>query len=395
MMGADRQIASDYLRQQTVSASVANPSTVMSDCAVSAVVLALLLLLVTAGTAGAFGQSGTEQVDVETDSTQLTVDVQSDGNATWAVTYRISLDDETDTEAFESLRQDVQNDSTPYTDRFGDRMRRIAATAENETNREMAIRNVTVETRTQVDTGLLVYRFEWTNFAAVDGDTVRAGDAIDQFYLDSTTSLRIRWPEGYERSSSDPPPTSTEDGEITWQGQLSFDPGEPRVVVVPEGETPTGTTQQQGGGTNTDGTTTPAGDAGSGGLPTALLLVLAVLVVGAAALLYTRREALVGDDESEGESAGGDGDDGDDAAGPPPELLSNEERVLRLLEENGGRMKQKKVAEQLDWTAAKTSQVVGDLRDDDELESFRLGRENVLTLPDVDLEASDDADEES
>jgi hypothetical protein len=28
-------------------------------------------------------------------------------------------------------------------------------------------------------------------------------------------------------------------------------------------------------------------------------------------------------------------------------------------------MKQKQVAEQLDWTAAKTSQVVGDLRDED------------------------------
>jgi uncharacterized membrane protein len=68
------------------------------------------------------------------------------------------------------------------------------------------------------------------------------------------------------------------------------------------------------------------------------------------------------------------------------ELLSNEEKVLRLVEDNGGRMKQKQVVEELDWTAAKTSQVVGDLRDDEKLESFRLGRENVLTLPDVDLE---------
>jgi len=49
-------------------------------------------------------------------------------------------------------------------------------------------------------------------------------------------------------------------------------------------------------------------------------------------------------------------------------------------------MKQKEVADRLDWTAAKTSQVVSDLRDDGKVEAFRLGRENVLTLPDVDLE---------
>jgi len=62
--------------------------------------------------------------------------------------------------------------------------------------------------------------------------------------------------------------------------------------------------------------------------------------------------------------------------------LSNEEQVLRLVESNGGRMKQKRVAEELGWTAAKTSQVVTGLRDDGELDGFRLGRENVLSLPD-------------
>jgi uncharacterized membrane protein len=69
---------------------------------------------------------------------------------------------------------------------------------------------------------------------------------------------------------------------------------------------------------------------------------------------------------------------------PPEELLSNEERVLKLLDEEGGRVKQQAVAQRLDWTDAKTSQVVSDLRESDEVEVFRLGRENVLTLPDED-----------
>jgi hypothetical protein len=47
-------------------------------------------------------------------------------------------------------------------------------------------------------------------------------------------------------------------------------------------------------------------------------------------------------------------------------------------------MKQQEVAESLDWTDAKTSQVVTSMRDEGSLESFRLGRENVLVLPERD-----------
>ena len=63
-------------------------------------------------------------------------------------------------------------------------------------------------------------------------------------------------------------------------------------------------------------------------------------------------------------------------------LLSNEERVLQLIADNGGRMKQQAIVQELDWTDAKTSQVVRELRDEGELEGFRLGRENVVRLPD-------------
>jgi uncharacterized membrane protein len=52
-----------------------------------------------------------------------------------------------------------------------------------------------------------------------------------------------------------------------------------------------------------------------------------------------------------------------------------------LLEDNGGRIKQQRIAEEYDWTDAKTSQVVGSLREDDAVETFRIGRENVVALP--------------
>jgi uncharacterized membrane protein len=92
------------------------------------------------------------------------------------------------------------------------------------------------------------------------------------------------------------------------------------------------------------------------------------------------------DDESESEadeSAAASGEE--DTADVDPwedELLSNQERVLALVEHEGGRMKQQEVAGTLDWTDAKTSQVVRKMRDEGELDAFRLGRENVLVLPD-------------
>ena len=373
----------------------------MSISAGRAVLLVAVTLLVTAGTAGTasgFGQPGPEQMDVTADSTRLNVALQQDGDATWEVVYRIRLETENDTEAFEQLRRDIQNDSTPYTDRFGDRMRRIASNAENATGREMAVRNVTVDTRSQVDYGFLVYRFEWSDFAAVDGDTLRAGDAIDQFYLDAETTLEMRWPDGYTADSVTPAATETGDDEVIWRGELDFDPGEPRVVAVPQGETPA----------PPDGTTAPAtgGNGGDGGGSLALVVGLVVLAVTVGGWWYTQRDDSDGDGGSPtGEPAAASSPDDETAASessgdepteptePPTELLSNEEKVLRLVEDNGGRMKQKHVAEELDWTAAKTSQVVGDLRDADKLASFRLGRENVLTLPEVDLEPNGDDSE--
>jgi len=276
----------------------------------------------------------------------------------------------------------------------------------------MAVQNVSVETRResqpQVEYGLLVYRLEWTNFAAVDGDRIEAGNAIDQFFLDSQTSLRFTWPDGYSMASTMPDATSSSAGEIVWEGQRDFDPGEPRLVVT-SGETPTATATDGGaGGDGSDGSDgSDAGDGSDGGdggdsgsnLALVALLVVAALAVTGGVWLFARRNGVpttAGDDDAgatAGESESDAGGDSGGTGGPPPELLSNEERVLRLLDDNGGRMKQKQVAEQLDWTAAKTSQVVSDLRDADELDSFRLGRENVLTLPDVDIEGEDDGTE--
>jgi uncharacterized membrane protein len=79
------------------------------------------------------------------------------------------------------------------------------------------------------------------------------------------------------------------------------------------------------------------------------------------------------------EDADDDGDDADDDIDEA--LLSDEERVLRLLEGNGGRMKQANIVTETGWSNAKVSQLLSGMHDDDEIQKLRIGRENLIALP--------------
>jgi len=344
--------------------------------------------------------------EVDADRTRIRVALQPDGDGRWTVELWTRLEDDADEEAFASLEADVRNDSDPFSADFRERMNGSATAASDATGREMAIENVTVSTRTEgvpSSYGVLAYEFEWTNFAAVDGDRLRAGDAIDGFLLEENTRLRISWPEDYRLADAEPEPDDRTDAAVVWQGgETDFVTGQPRIVA----------------------TSAPAEDDSLLPIVAAVVAVLAVLFVlawlvrsgrldlsglsdsgstdddataagsadvGAGAAAGARSAATEADDGVTADAGATDGkadatpesgaDGSDDADDVPPELLSNEEQVLRLLEDHGGRMKQQQVVSELEWTEAKTSQVVTSMREAEQIEVFRIGRENVLALP--------------
>jgi hypothetical protein len=334
------------------------------------------------------GGSPVYQQGVDTDSVRLIVSVDGNGSATWTVQYWTRLDDENTTDAFESLRSDIEANPSNFSDRFASRMRSTVRTAENATGREMNASDfeVRAERRTPPDYGVVAYTFRWDGFAAVDGDTIRVGDAIEGLFLDDRTRLVVEWPAAYATTDVAPDPDERRDDAVVWRGaETSFVSGEPSVVLRP---VPTVTTTASGGGSDGGATTpTPDGDSGSM-LP--LLGAGLLAVVGAVAWRYRDRFGTATSRETTpADGAGGDDGEGDaDDAAPPPDaredLLSNEERVLQFVRDQGGRVKQQEIVEAFDWTEARTSQIVRDLRDDGSLEGFRLGRENVLKLPDED-----------
>ncbi|MFT4890965.1 MAG: putative membrane protein, partial [Halobacteriales archaeon] len=75
----------------------------------------------------------------------------------------------------------------------------------------------------------------------------------------------------------------------------------------------------------------------------------------------------------------------DDDGGIDPELLSDEERVERLLERNGGRMKQGDIVKETGWSNAKVSQLLSSMAEEERINKLRIGRENLITLPDEDV----------
>ena len=365
------------------------------------VVSAVLLLSLVAGPAlGAvtsapsssspaqLGTGAVSQQGVDTDSVRLIVSIAENGSATWTVQYWTRLDDENTTAAFESLQRDIESDPSNFSEQFASRMRSTVRASENATDREMSATgfDVRAETRTPPDYGVVVYTFRWDGFAAVDGDTIRVGDAIEGLFLDERPRLVIEWPDTYATADVSPPPDERRDDAAVWRGaETSFVSGEPSVVLRPT-STVTTTSGDGDGGTGGDGSTGGDGDGGStppssdGDSMLPLVGFGLIVVAGAVAWRYRDRFGEAGDDADHTPDPAANGGDTDDAE----DLLSNEERVVQFVREQGGRVKQQEIVEAFDWTEARTSQIVRDLRDDGSLEGFRLGRENVLKLPDED-----------
>ncbi len=342
-----------------------------------------------------------EETEIDADTTQMRANLHESGDARWSLTYRQHLDSESDRDAFEELATDIEADPDAYLNPFEERMLQLLETAESTTEREMAIRNLSIETeRTQQpqgEFGTVTFSFEWEGFADETDGTIEAGDAIDQLILQEDEHLVMTWPDSMEMASVTPTPSVEDETQVRWEGPREFDAGQPRLTVteVAADQPDTGGADDETAGEDILGSPFLAGFA------------LLVLVVAALAYGWYRRNGERKDKPAAG--ANGPAPDGEN---PPPaetdtdeqsatathvdtDLLSSEEQVLRIVNEHGGRVKQQVVTEELDWSAARTSQVVGTLRDQGKLESFRLGRENVLTVPEMSLADSPEPDDEN
>jgi len=373
-----------------------------------------------AGTATAAGRPSLQSTSFDPNTTVIELEITADGDARWTVAHAFDLGDTNDTRAFDRLSEEFERGEVGGT--YLETMRRAREAATEATGREMTIRNVTRSSETRNGTGRLVTTLTWTSFARETGDTLRVGDAFDLgtgTWLPGLTSderLIVSTPPGY-RIDSAPSADSFRNGSLVWEGPTTFESG--HLSVTYRKVTPPASPQ---GGTNT--TAPPSGPFDGAFLP----VVAGVFGVGLlllVAYLFLRRETPVGpvaeanggvesgsgsdsngagagtaeastseaptepdgsaEDPETGPAAGAESDgaaDGEPAV--DPELLSDEERVERLLRRNGGRMKQANIVRETSWSNAKVSQLLSSMDEADRIDKLRIGRENLITLPDED-----------
>jgi len=334
-------------------------------------------------------------------ATRIRIEPTPDRDARWEVSVRYALADETEIRAFETAGQRfLDGEVGPDPALFEG----FAREASRNVDRTMRIESVEREVIVHEDpsdfdvgeaeaaaVGELRLTFVWTEFLGTDGENLVLGDALttpEGTWLRSLgegQTLEIATPNGYAVTGTPGSTVQIRDNAVTIEGPRTFGEDE-RVAVV----------------------YAPAGATGPPWEMLTAAIVVAALLIAGSVVGYRRMgngeasgtvangsngdgvppATSADDDAGSGAVAAGPagGENGDAAAEAEPEedlsLLSDEERVERLLTDNGGRMRQADIVAETGWSDAKVSQLLSAMADDGRVEKLRLGRENLISLPD-------------
>lgn len=334
-----------------------------------------------AGTDQPTERVGQIQAAEQASQTEIVVALQPDQSAEWTVTTSYEFADAAQREAFETTAEQYEagdGEAGPRVEPFEN----IAAQASETTDRDMEITAVSREATVNQTAGELQLSFTWSGFLSREEGRLSLGDVFvvgeDERWLRSLSEdqvLRIRAPEGYSIESST---VSFEENTVVQRGPHQFDTEE-HISMTFEESTPT----------------QPNGEEPTGLIP--FIAGGAALLGGLAIGLFLWRRRTATTDEPAGADAGAHGNGSQGVQPPEPDaaaasegrteedlsLLSDEERVERLLEQNGGRMKQAAIVAETEWSDAKVSQLLSAMAADDRVEKLRLGRENLISLPET------------
>ena len=338
-----------------------------------------------------------QQTSPETDNTVTRIEVSENGSARWTIQIRTRLDTDEQVDEYTAFQARFRNDTARYLDPFRERMQGVVSSAANATGREMQATNFTAATHIQEVPrrwGIVTYKFTWTNFAAQTSGTLVVGDVFQGgWFIAANDTLQIKAPTNYEITHVDAEATSRDEGVVTWDGRKDFADKRPRVVFTPSTNQEATTV-----GLDTSTQTPSTSEAGTPFEKSNLGVVLGIVgfsIVGLIAFTLYRRRDSRGDSDhpvtADAEKtpttetpAATDHETPSEDSASTTAVMTDEERVLNLLDVNGGRMRQAAIAEEFDWSASKTSRVVGKLADEGAVEKLQLGRENLVALPNHD-----------
>jgi len=383
--------------------------------------LALLLVALSAPVAASSGvldgPSAQQRTPNATDTPsvgQTTIEIQlrSNGDARWVVTTYLNVTSQQERESFNDTAERFTDGET---DALGlSAFERANELASEATGRSMNVTNV--ERSSDSDAGSLTLSFTWTNYARSDDEVLYVDDVYNTSEpwlsgLEPDQTLTVELPADAGVRSA---PKRVQNGRIVWEGPTEFDEGDLELAYsqdeTPTSDSPTSSVPPESPGSSTTADPGSASSSGGGGDDEDNDAVLwgGFFVIGLGiAVLSVYMLSIRDGDPFDGATPATDSDESGTGASPPAaesepeatdspddegeddgfdeELLSDEERVERLLERNGGRMKQANIVKETGWSNAKVSQLLSSMAEDDQIDKLRIGRENLISFPEVDV----------
>ncbi|MFB6085410.1 MAG: PGF-CTERM sorting domain-containing protein [Halodesulfurarchaeum sp.] len=200
------------------------------------VLVALVLLVMVPVAATATTAQSTNSTPSLSAEPAFVVALDADGSARVTLVTTFDLTTESERIAFEALRAN-ETAREQRTDRFATRMRAIAAQAENDTGRDMAIRNPAMTFTTENGTGIVGLSVTWDGLAAQKGNRLVLREPFASGF-DIDRPFRVVGPDGYALDTATPTPTSQQQNSATWSATTQFE-GFETVFAPAAGETVT------------------------------------------------------------------------------------------------------------------------------------------------------------
>jgi uncharacterized membrane protein len=270
-----------------------------------------------------------------------TIQIASDGSATWTVTQTLEIN-----ASIETL-ETLQN-----------RITLLVGASESTTGRFMAasVDSLTFTRPTNSSYIEAEYRFEWQNLCAVEdahiviGDVFRTPNFFDRLYGDG--EVFITYPPQYIVQTVQPAPFTQNDSiqTLEWLGTKDLQNGT-RIVLMQESTTLSFTD------TLKDNAVLIAG----------LLAIAAGSLIGFYMFRRNRKKKVKVSENVDRSH---------------PEMESDEEKTVNLIRSSGGNLYQSAVTNQLGFSKAKTSQLLGILEHNGVIRRYKKGRDKIVVLLD-------------
>jgi uncharacterized membrane protein len=268
------------------------------------------------------------------------IQIGSDGSATWTVTQTLEIN-----ASIETL-ETLQN-----------RITLLVESSESTTGRAM-VASVDSLTFTQPTNSSYIeaeYRFEWQNFCEVEdahiviGDVFRSPNFFGQLYGDG--EVHITYPPQYVVQTVQPAPFTRNDSiqTLEWLGTKDLQNGT-RIVLMQE------STSLSFIDTLKDNAVLIAG----------LVAIAAGSSIGFYIFRRNRKKKIKAPENVEVRSL--------------PGMESDEQKTVKLIRSSGGSLYQSAITNQLGFSKAKTSQLLGILEHKGTIRRYKKGRDKIVVL---------------